>query len=107
MGLRLIGADQVDRFIRQRNCILVDLRRPSDFYKKHLQGARNIPYEELEYYIDTFPKGYPILLYCDRGSASLLAGKQLSQRGMDVISVIGGISAYRGSCLIDQRYDQY
>lgn len=100
MELRLIGADQVDRFIRQGNYVLVDLRRPSDFSKKHLLGARNIPYSELNDFIQTLPKNRPILLYCDRGSASLLAGKQLSQLGMEVISVIGGISAYRGKYLV-------
>ncbi len=100
MELRLIGADQVDRFIRQGNCVLVDLRRPSDFGKKHLLGARNIPYSRLNDFIQTLPKNRPILLYCDRGSASLLAGKQLSQLGMEVISVIGGISAYRGKYLV-------
>ena len=51
MKLRLIGADQVDRFIRQGNCVLVDLRRPSDFDKKHLLGAKNIPYNRLEDFI--------------------------------------------------------
>ena len=100
MKLRLIGADQVDRFIRQGNCVLVDLRRPSDFDKKHLLGAKNIPYNRLEDFIPILPKNCPILLYCDRGSASLLAGKQLSQLGMEVISVIGGISAYRGKYLV-------
>lgn len=104
MELRLIGADQVDRFIRQGKGILVDLRRPSDFYREHLQGARNIPYDELEDYIQILPKTCPILLYCDRGSTSLLAGRWLSRLGLDVISVIGGISAYRGKYLTSGKY---
>ncbi|MCI6675498.1 MAG: rhodanese-like domain-containing protein [Clostridiales bacterium] len=100
MLLRLIRADQVDRFIRQGNFILVDLRRPSDFEKKHLLGAKNIPYDEFDNYIQTFQKGCPVIFYCDRGATSLLAAKQLSQLGIESISVIGGICAYRGKYLV-------
>ena len=46
-----------------------------------------------------FQKGVPLVLYCQRGSQSLLACNHLSLLGLPVISVAGGMAAYRGSWL--------
>ena len=36
------------------------------------------------------------ILYCERGSMSMLAAKELCEVGYEVINVYGGIHAYRG-----------
>ena len=47
-----------------------------------------------------FPKGKILVLYCDRGGASLLLARQLAKLGYCTRSVIGGFGAYRGRNLV-------
>ena len=37
-----------------------------------------------------------VILYCDRGSQSLLAARDLQKRGITAFSIYGGFLAYRG-----------
>lgn len=83
---------------------LIDLRTPGAYGYSHLTGAVNIPFEELEDMIEEgrlfeLQKGIPLVLYCARGSQSLLACNHLSLRGYPVVNVAGGMAAYRGSWL--------
>ena len=47
-----------------------------------------------------FPKGKILVLYCDRGGASLLLARQLAKLGYCTRAVIGGFGAYRGRNLV-------
>ena len=73
-----------------RPMVLVDLRSRQEYEAGHLQGAVNIPYEELETRLEEIPRQLPCVLYCSRGSQSLLA-------------VYGGLAAYRGTHLLGGR----
>ena len=55
-------------------------------------------FEEMQTY--DFPKGKILVLYCDRGGASLLLARQLAKLGYCTRSVIGGFGAYRGRNLV-------
>lgn len=58
-----------------------------------MEGARNIPYENLEMYQKYLPKDKLYILYCDRGSSSLMAARELSKEGYRTVTVVGGIQA--------------
>ena len=94
-GLEPISADMVDFYVGRPDIVLIDLRTEQEYAAGHIRGARNIPYEQAEEKIH-FPKQKILLLYCERGSASLAVGKRLAGKGYQVKSVIGGIHAYRG-----------
>lgn len=79
---------------------LVDLRNQESFCRCHLMGAVNIPMDELEERLDEFPTGIPIVLYCSRGSKSMLACNHLWDRGYQVVNVGGGLVAYRGKYMV-------
>ena len=68
------------------------LRRKSQCHGR-LEGARNIPFEELGMYKKYLPKDKLYLLYCDRGSSSLLAAKELGREGIRAATLVGGIQA--------------
>ena len=40
-----------------------------------------------------------IILYCERGSVSMAAARDLAEKGYRVKTVVGGIRAYRGANL--------
>mgnify|MGYP005778601491 CR=1 FL=1 len=97
-GLEVISADRIDSWAGKPGVVLIDLRTEEEFRKGHIQGAVNLPYEELEE--GRRPsRGKILVLYCERGAASLAMGRELAEEGYQVKSVAGGLRAYRGSLL--------
>lgn len=94
-----ISAKMLDYYVGRSDAVLIDLRDEEEYRAGHVKGARNIPYEEIEEG-RSFPRGKILVLYCDRGGASLKAAKLLAQRGYRTRSVIGGFEAYRGRNLV-------
>ena len=86
-----------------RPMVLVDLRSRQEYEAGHLQGAVNIPYEELETRLEEIPRQLPCVLYCSRGSQSLLACSRLNRLGRNAVNVYGGLAAYRGTHLLGGR----
>mgnify|MGYP000268950637 CR=1 FL=1 len=60
-----------------------------------LELTESFPYDFLEDYKKRLPRNRLLVLYCEWGTTSILAGRKLSQYGYDVLSVNGGLQAYR------------
>lgn len=60
-----------------------------------LKLTESFPYDFLEDYKKRLPRNRLLVLYCEWGTTSILAGRKLSQYGYDVLSVNGGLQAYR------------
>ncbi|MDD3340237.1 MAG: rhodanese-like domain-containing protein [Lachnospiraceae bacterium] len=89
----------LDYYVGNKNIRIIDLRSGADYARSHIRSAMNIPYEEnMDYGV--FPMGEELVLYCQRGTVSLIVGREMAKRGCKVRSVIGGISAYRGRNLV-------
>lgn len=98
-NLETISPKMLDYYVDQKNVYIIDLRTEREFEKEHIRNARCIPYTGGLFPV-ILPKQYEIILYCERGSLSLLAAKELAREGYRVRSVIGGIHAYRGRNLV-------
>lgn len=105
MDYPTISMKELDCWIMcSRPMELIDLRNSKAYDCFHLQGAVNIPYEELMALAEAgsleCSGDIPMVLYCARGSLSMLACNRLSARGYAVINTAGGLAAYRGKHLI-------
>ncbi len=97
----LISAAELEQYLDEgRDIYLVDLREKRDYDAGHIRGAVNIPIHELVAWMGRLPMNALIVLYCYRGPRSLLAGRELVQRGFQVAEVCGGIQAYKGKYLV-------
>ena len=76
--------------------VLVDVRDEEDYRNGHLEGAVNLPLEELHRAAEVLPMNRMIIVYCAHGSSSMLAARELDQMGYEVINTYGGLSYYRG-----------
>lgn len=94
-----ISAKMLDYYVDRRDTLIIDLREKESYMHSHVKGAVNMPYGEIDGYT-AFPKGKILVLYCDRGGASLLLARQLAKLGYCTRSVIGGFGAYRGRNLV-------
>ena len=93
MNFDMIAARDLNRLINDKSAFIIDLRSPEEYVENHIQGAVNIPYEKLQKCY-SLPKDMTLILYCERGSTSMRAAKELAAKGYRVKTVTGGIHSY-------------
>ena len=95
MNFQTIGIREVEHYLQKPDTSLIDLRTKEEYNLYHLEGAWNIPYDDLERYKNKLSKDSTYILYCERGSSSLRAARELSAEGYRVYTVVGGIRAWQ------------
>lgn len=77
---------------------LIDLRDPSEFRKKHILGARNIPYQQFKQTVNALRKDKPVLIYeNDRGQLVTPAALYLKKQGFNEIYILSyGLNGWNG-----------
>ena len=72
--------------------MLLDVRTPEEYSQGHLQGAVNIPYDQLAARVDEIDqdKDRDIVLYCRSGRRSGLAKRTLESLGYTNVLNAGG-----------------
>lgn len=89
-----VGATDAHQLVAQ-GASLVDVRTREEFAAGHVQGAVNIPVQELERRIGELPdKAKPVVVYCRSGARSRSAASLLRQRGYTAVHDLGPMSAW-------------
>ena len=88
--LETIAFREINRYRNDDNCIIIDLRDRQLYRKSHVEGARNIPYEQLAGAVPMLPREKLLILYCERGGTAMLAGRELAKKGFRVKGAVGG-----------------
>ena len=91
--IKMRGVDELDELRMRKDVLLVDLRNQEAYLKYHIKGAKNYPYEELEQWEKELLRYRKILLYCERGSESLMVARRMNRRTNEVYTIVGGIEA--------------
>ena len=77
----------------ERGARLVDVRRPDEFQAGSIDGATNIPVDELTDRLDELePKDGPLVVYCRSGRRSARAAEALSEAAFEHVYDLGGMS---------------
>lgn len=66
---------------------LLDVRTPGEFRQGHVEGAVNVPIDELEGRLAEVPTDHPVVVYCLSGGRSASAARLLGERGYDVLDL--------------------
>lgn len=93
MEFEMISGNDMDRCLRDGTAFVIDLRTPQEYAKRHIPGAVNIPYERLKS-VRGLPRDVPLILYCERGSVSMVAARELAAKGYLAKTLIGGIHSW-------------
>jgi phage shock protein E len=64
--------------------LLLDVRSPDEFSDGHIEGAVNIPVDQVDARLSSLPRDKPIVVYCAMGSRSARAATLLAAAGFDV-----------------------
>ena len=77
---------------------VIDVRTPEEYSLGHIDGAVNIPLDELRSRLDEIPSGKPVFLYCGVGLRGYLASNILKDNGFrDVRNLVGGLKTYKAA----------
>lgn len=76
------------------NPLLLDVRTAAEFGAGHVDGAVNIPLDQLRERLDEIPPDREVWGYCAVGQRAYYATRALLQRGIPVRNVSGGFQTY-------------
>lgn len=93
MEFQTISVKEFEEYRKNPDSWVIDLRSAEEYTEMHVEGARNIPYAQLEMYKKYLPKDKVYIFYCDRGASSMKAARELSREGYRTVTVAGGIQA--------------
>ncbi len=78
--------------------ILIDVRTAKEYFDGSIEGAINIPLDELRLHLDELPKDKNIYLFCEVGQRGYLAQRILNQNGFEhIFNLSGGFKTW-SSC---------
>ena len=98
-----ISAKDMGRYLLLPKTIIVDLRDEQIYRRGHIPKAINIPDNELAGRIHELHDYNTIIFYCERGNKSLLAARKYQNHSQKILSMYGGIHAYRGELVKDSE----
>lgn len=83
------------RRLVQAGARLVDVRTPGEFAAGHIEGAVNIPVQELDARMSELqPKDAAVVVYCRSGKRSGNAARMLKSAGFAVVHDLGPMSRW-------------
>ena len=95
-----INSEQAKKLIKEnKELLIIDVRRFSEYKTGKIHNAINIPVEELEWEIEDLKEHQddPILVYCKAVHKSALACEMLSEEGFSNLYNLGqGILGFDG-----------
>ena len=86
------------RLVEQHGALLLDVRSKAEFADGHVDGAQNIPHDEVQAELTAVEalvegdKHAPIVVYCRSGRRSAIAKEILKKHGYTRVTNLGGIS---------------
>jgi len=81
------------------NYFLLDIRTSDEFQLGSIDGAVNIPLDELRQHLDEIPRNKKIIAFCGVGLRAHVACRILMQSGFDeVYNLSGGLKTFETAC---------
>lgn len=88
-----IHYDQVDTL--NANQMMIDVRTPGEVANGFIEGAINIPVDQLRHRMNELPKDKEIVICCQVGLRGHVAYRQLVNNGFKARNMIGGYRTYK------------
>ncbi|WP_348688555.1 MBL fold metallo-hydrolase [Zunongwangia profunda] len=90
-----ITAEELEQKMNQ-DIVIIDVRKKSEFDSEHIEGVVNVPLNQINQYLEKFPKEQEFVLHCAGGYRSMIAASILQQRGWSQLTdVIGGFKSIK------------
>lgn len=90
----IVHVDQLDKE-PSKNALLLDVRTPAEFESGHIEGAINIPVDDLRSRIGEIPVDQTVVAYCKVGMRGYLATRILLQHNRKAYNLSGGYTTWQ------------
>ncbi|MDQ3639572.1 MAG: rhodanese-like domain-containing protein, partial [Actinomycetota bacterium] len=100
-SLEAVCAEELLQKTREESVVLLDVRPEEEYRAGHIPGARSVPMERLEAYLEEIPKDREVVAYC-RGPYCVFsdeAVKLLEARGYRASRLTEGFPEWRAAGL--------
>jgi len=77
--------------------VLIDVRTPEEFASGYIEGAVNIPLDQISNRLSEIPQDQQVVLYCRSGNRSNQAASILRSAGYSNILDLGGVIAWQSA----------
>ena len=96
-GAELVSSPEAHALVAG-GAALVDVRTSEEFADGHIEGAMNIPVDELSKRLaEVGPKSRPVVVYCQSGGRSRAAAQTLRDAGFTQVRDLGAMKRWRES----------
>jgi glyoxylase-like metal-dependent hydrolase (beta-lactamase superfamily II)/rhodanese-related sulfurtransferase len=93
-----IPAGNLKKELSNKETVVFDVRKESEFTAEHLPQAENSPLDSINEHLATFPDNKTIYLNCAGGYRSVIAASILKSRGIhNLVDVGGGFDAIKSA----------
>ncbi|MGC4114684.1 MAG: rhodanese-like domain-containing protein [Myxococcales bacterium] len=90
-----ISSAEARKLVQEGGARLLDVRTPGEFAAGHIDGALNIPVQELSGSLKKVgPKDKPVVVYCASGARSAMAAQTLKANGWQTVRNLGAMSRW-------------
>ncbi|AMW04486.1 FAD-dependent oxidoreductase [Gemmatimonas phototrophica] len=87
--------------------LVLDVRNPDEYLAAHIQGALNIPVDDVRARLSEIPRDRAIAVHCKSGFRGHLAARILRQHGYtNLVNLTGGWTSFALECSERQRKGQ-
>ena len=87
-----IDSKAAHALVKDQKAMILDVRTDDEFNARHIDGAVNIPVEDLDKRLgELTDKKRPVIVYCKSGSRSAKAAALLKAAGFTQVHDLGGI----------------
>lgn len=92
-----ISGEAAHQLVQKQGALLLDVRTPEEFAEGHVDGAVNVPVQELEAKLASLParKDQDVVVYCRSGVRSARASGILKSAGFSRVHDLGAMSNWR------------
>lgn len=99
-GVPSIGVAEAQTLIRRPGTLILDVRSPGEFETAHIDGAINLPVDQLDPHLRDIVAADcgTLVLVCQSGArAERAADKLTSEGGSDLVLLAGGMNAWQSA----------
>lgn len=94
--MNTVTPNQAFDLIQNQNAVLIDVRTAAEFKQQHIASAYSLPLDQLKQHIEqlTLNENQPVILQCQKGARGAMAYQMLSDSGLQLHNMTGGLDAW-------------